>query len=86
MLRILDPLELSFFKGGRYRLRDLETNATISLDGEVAGRFFREGFANHHRVIEHASKELGIDLEIITTADPFQKALFRILEKRRRLL
>jgi hypothetical protein len=41
----------------------------------------------HHRsIIEHAARELGIDYAVLSTDDPFQKALFRILEKRRRLL
>jgi hypothetical protein len=39
----------------------------------------------HRNAIERACRELAIDLDIITTNEPFQKALFRILEKRKRL-
>jgi uncharacterized protein (DUF58 family) len=86
MLQILDPLELSFRAPGRYRFHDLETHGSMSLDGEIASRYFRDGMENHRRMIDHAVRELGVDFEIITTDEPFQKALFRILEKRRRLL
>jgi uncharacterized protein (DUF58 family) len=86
LLQILDPGELSLRASGRFRLHDLETHGHLSLDGEVAARFFREGLENHRRIIEQAVGELGIDYAVIATDDPFQKALFRILEKRRRLL
>jgi len=86
VLQILDPQELSFRALERSRLHDLETHGSMALDGEIAARFFREGMEKHRSMIEHAGRELGIDFEIIATDEPFQKALFRILEKRRRLL
>jgi uncharacterized protein (DUF58 family) len=86
LLQILDPGELSFRAPGRLRLHDLETHGHLALDGEIAARFFREGMEHHRSIIEHAARELGIDYAVLSTDDPFQKALFRILEKRRRLL
>ena len=85
VLWILDPAERSFFDRAPYRMRDLETGETVSIDGEIAARFLREGLERHRLLLSRACKDLAIDLEIVCTDEPFQKALFRILEKRRRL-
>jgi uncharacterized protein (DUF58 family) len=85
VLWLLDPFEISFSDTIPYKLRDYETGDEISLDGQTAARFFREGLAAHRAVLEQACKELSIDLETISTDEPFQKALLRIMEKRRRL-
>jgi uncharacterized protein (DUF58 family) len=85
VLWILDPLEIASFEGVPYRLRDLETGAQLSIDGGIASRLLRDGMNRHRSTLEHACKELSVDLEIISTDEPFQKALLRILEKRRRL-
>ena len=85
VLWILDPLELSFSGNSPLRMRDLETGQDLLIDGQTAARFFREGFMAHKGVIERACKELSIDLAVITTDEPFEKALFRILEMRKRL-
>jgi uncharacterized protein (DUF58 family) len=85
VLWILDPLELSFSTSLPLRMRDLETGRNLLIDGGTAGLFFREGFKAHKDIIERACKELSIDLAIISTDEPFQKALFKILEKRKRL-
>jgi uncharacterized protein (DUF58 family) len=82
---ILDPLEIARFDGVPYRLRDLETGAGLSIDGDIASHLLREGIDGHRRLLERACKELSIDIETVSTDEPFQKALFRILEKRRRL-
>lgn len=85
VLWILDEQELRFFEGADLHVRDIETGERLSLDGSVAARLYREGFAGHRRSIERACRELSIDLEIISTSEPFEKALLRILEKRARL-
>lgn len=85
VLWILDPQELSFAGGPPLRMRDLETGLDLLIDGETAARFFSGGFRAHKDVIERACKELSVDLAIISTDEPFQKALFKILEKRKRM-
>jgi uncharacterized protein (DUF58 family) len=85
VLWILDPFELSFAGGLPLRMRDLETGQDLLIDGETAGQFFRQGFKAHKETIERACKELSVDLAVISTDEPFQKALFKILEKRKRL-
>jgi uncharacterized protein (DUF58 family) len=85
VLWVLDPSERAAFESRPLTLRDLETRERISLDGETASRFLANGMQAHRNVIERACRELAIDLDILTTNEPFQKALFRILEKRKRL-
>lgn len=85
VLWVLDPFERSFSGNIPYKLRDYETGSELSIDGQSAARFFNEGLAHHRDHIERACKELSVDLETIATDEPFQKALFRIMEKRRRL-
>jgi uncharacterized protein (DUF58 family) len=85
-LWILDPGELAFPGDTPYKLRDYETGREISLDGTSAARFFRQGLDRHRHLLTRACRELSIDSAIISTEEPFQKALFRIMEKRRRLL
>jgi uncharacterized protein (DUF58 family) len=85
VLWIADPLELDFPAGVPYTLRDYETNRELSLDGRTAASFFRNGFSGHRNTITRACRDLSVDLETISTGEPFQKALIRIMEKRRRL-
>lgn len=82
---VLDPFEIDFKENNTYRFQDLETGKIMQLDGVTARKFFKEGQAAHRMAIESACKELRIDVEIISTQEPFQRALFRILEKRRRM-
>lgn len=85
VLWILDPMELDFKKDARLKVKDIETNEEILLDGETARYFYRTGFSEHRKKIEEACRELSIDCAIMSTNEAFQKALIRVLEKRRRL-
>lgn len=82
---LLDPLEVHFDTHTSYRLHDLETGQVLALDGVTASQFFTRGLDEHRSILEHACKELHIDLECIATDEPFGRALLRVLEKRRRL-
>jgi hypothetical protein len=85
VLWILDPAELSFDDTAPLRIRDCETGDELSIDGQTAKRFFCAGLARHRLLLVSACRELGTDLEIISTAEPFERALVRVLDKRRRL-
>jgi uncharacterized protein (DUF58 family) len=82
---VLDPFELNFASKATYRFQDLENGKILTLDGKTASEYFARGFTEHRQKIEQACKELQIDIEMVLTDEPFQKALFRILEKRRRM-
>lgn len=85
LLRVLDPLELAFKKDARLKIRDLESGEEVMLDGSTAAWFYKDGFQQHSKLIEDACRELAIDSTVIDTREPFLKALFRIIEKRRKL-
>jgi uncharacterized protein (DUF58 family) len=85
VVRILDPLEVSFVNTGSCNVVDLETGETILLDGRTAAEYFKNGMAEHRRLIEEACRGLRVDCETVVTDEPFVKALVRILQKRRRL-
>jgi uncharacterized protein (DUF58 family) len=84
-LAVADPLELHFDGKSDYRLRDLETGRELAIDSQTASEYFNSGFAEHHLELSGICRELKIDFEVVTTAEPFHKSLMRVIEKRRRL-
>lgn len=82
---ILDPFELHLNSSTSYRMQDLETGQSVLLDGKTASDFFKSGLNKHRNLIENACKDLQIDMNFICTDEPFERALFRVLEKRKRL-
>jgi uncharacterized protein (DUF58 family) len=82
---MLDPLERDFHKDADLQIRDVETGEVVLLDGVTAAQYYREGFDRHRAEIQAAMAELAVDCEMVTTDEPFQKALLRIVEKRGRL-
>jgi uncharacterized protein (DUF58 family) len=85
VLRIADPMEQNFKHAASLKIHDLETGEKLSLDPVTAARFFNQGVAGHHAVIQRACRELSIDCELVLTNEPFHKALLRVLDKRRRM-
>lgn len=83
VLWVLDPFERSFKGEGSYRLSDLENGRELLLDADTAQRFFSDGMKKHTDALVHTCRELKIDLEMVSTDEPFHQALLRILEKRR---
>jgi uncharacterized protein (DUF58 family) len=85
LLQVLDTSESSFKQVGNVRFHDIETGQILRMDGSTATRYFAQGMKTHTDALKKCCKELQIDFEQITTDEPFQKALFRVLEKRRRM-
>lgn len=82
---LLDPFEQQIDKSVTYHFHDLETGKTVALDGKTASSFYLNGLNEHRNAVKRACRELQIDLESVSTDEPFQKALLRILKKRSRL-
>jgi uncharacterized protein (DUF58 family) len=85
VLRIADPMEKLFSSASPLNIHDLETGQSLSLDAVTATRCFSAGNALHAAAIERACRDLRIDFETIVTTEPFQRALIRVLDKRRRM-
>jgi uncharacterized protein (DUF58 family) len=86
LLQILDTTEFQFQKIGNYRFRDIESGSELRMDGLTATKYFTKGMTEHTELLRSMCKELKINYEMITTAEPFSNALLRVLEKRGRLL
>ncbi|MBD3420367.1 MAG: DUF58 domain-containing protein [Chitinivibrionales bacterium] len=82
---VLDPLELSFEQQGHLHLHDLESHTQLTIDSSTAAHFYRQEFSRHRDALLRTCKDLQIDCEIMQTSEPFEKALLRALDKRRRL-
>ncbi len=82
---LLDPFELNFSSGSSYRIDDLESGQSVTLDGFTASQYFTQGLREHRNIIEQACKELQIDFECVSTDEPFARSLLKVLEKRSRL-
>jgi uncharacterized protein (DUF58 family) len=85
VLRIIDPKEQRFDYSSPLFIRDMETGESLSLDAATAAGFFNTGSADHQEAIKRSCLDLRIDYETIVTTEPFQRALLRVLEKRRRM-
>lgn len=85
LLQVLDVSENSFKQNGNVRFHDIETGQILRMDGSTATRYFSQGMKTHTDALKKCCKELQIDFEQITTDEPFQRALFRVLEKRGRM-
>jgi uncharacterized protein (DUF58 family) len=84
-LRIADPMERQFVASSPLTIRDLETGREVALDGVTAANSFGAGNNRHQAVIERACRDMRIDYQTIVTTEPFQHALLRVLDKRRRM-
>ncbi len=83
VLCVTDPMEQCFSGDSVRRMRDMETGREITLDPAVAGQFFQDGIGAHYSKISQSALDMGCDIEIIATTEPFQKALLRVMEKRK---
>jgi uncharacterized protein (DUF58 family) len=83
VLWIRDPAEKDFSSHASLSVHDMETGEDIRLDGYTASEFIRGGMEEHEKTLRRACNDLQIDFEPISTAEPFQKALQRVLQKRK---
>ncbi|MCL2183665.1 MAG: DUF58 domain-containing protein [Chitinispirillia bacterium] len=84
-LAVADPMELDFGGKTDFRFKDLETGRELTIDSQTASDYFNRGFTGHHAALSAICRELKIDFEVVTTAEPFHKSLLAVIEKRRRL-
>lgn len=66
-------------------LRDLETGAELTLDPRPVKTQYQSSFRQRCAAFKRGCSERRIDYQPLTTATPFDQALLRYLEHRRRL-
>jgi len=85
LLWVRDPMERRFTHDAPLRLRDLESDAQLHLDPQVASAYYNENMARHEQALESLCRDLRVDLVPVGTDEPFQKVLSRVMQKRKRL-
>jgi uncharacterized protein (DUF58 family) len=84
VLRILDPAEVSFPFTSAAMFQDHETGREMYIDPQSAAADYRRRFASHAAEIMKACRDLGVDLETITTDRSLDLMLFDLLKARMR--
>lgn len=85
IFHVLDPMEESFSFSSPLRLVDMETKKEASLDPRLVRTAYRKALEDYRRALKTACSEHHIDYNPILTDQSLEHALFRYLEKRRRL-
>lgn len=85
LFHILDPMEESFDFSSPTRLVDMETRKEASLDPRLVRAEYRKALEDYRFRLRSTCSEHRIDYNPILTDQSFEYALFRYLEKRRRL-
>jgi uncharacterized protein (DUF58 family) len=85
LFHILDPQEESFEFASPQRFVDMETGKEASLDPRLVRAEYRKALDEYRRLLKTTCAEHLIDYNPIQTDQGLEHALFRYLEKRRRL-
>lgn len=86
VFQILDPVEMSFAFGGDALFIDLETRQELLTQPYQIQKSYQEAFAQFMKTLKNECLQHGIEYNLLTTTDPFDKALFAYLQKRSKLL
>lgn len=85
LFHILDPMEETFEFTTPLRLVDIETHKEASLDPRLVRSEYRKALNNYRLRLRSTCAEHHIDYNPIRTDQSLDYALFRYLEKRRKL-
>lgn len=85
LFHILDPMEETFDFSSPVRLVDIETQKEASLDPRIVRAEYRKALERYRLRLRSTCAEHHIDYNPILTDQSLEYALFRYLEKRRRL-
>ena len=85
LFHILDPMEESFDFSSPMRLVDMETKKEASLDPRLVRAEYHRALEGYRLRLRSTCSEHRIDYNPICTDQSLEYALFRYLEKRRRL-
>jgi len=85
VFQLLDPAELNFNFESDSVFVDLETGDEISTQPYFIKKAYREKINEHNSFIKNECLKLGIEYNLITTAQSFDKALMNYFMKRSRM-
>ncbi|MCS7054285.1 MAG: DUF58 domain-containing protein [Ignavibacterium sp.] len=85
VFQILDPIELSFGFKSDSTFIDLETNEKLNTQPFHLRKAYQDAMKDFIDKIKHECLKSYFDYNLITTNEPFDKALFKFVQKRKRL-
>lgn len=85
VFHVTDPVECDLAFRGPVVLRDLESGRELTVDPRVIGADYRRSWQQRCAALERGCAEALVDYCRVSTTTPFDRALFRYLERRRRL-
>lgn len=85
VFQVLDPMEKTFSFGKDAIFKDLETGDELTTQPFQIQKAYREAMKEFTSTIKTACLNSNIDYNLIETSDPYDKALFRYIQKRSKL-
>lgn len=85
VFQILDPMERSFSFGKDAIFKDLETSDELTTQPYQIQKAYRQAMKEFTNRIKSECLNSNIDYNLIETSDPYDKALFRYIQKREKL-
>lgn len=85
VFQVLDPMEKTFSFGKDAIFKDLETGDELTTQPYQIQKAYREAMAEFTNRIKTECLNSNIDYNLIETSDPYDKALFRYIQKREKL-
>ncbi|MGB5286852.1 MAG: DUF58 domain-containing protein [Ignavibacteriaceae bacterium] len=85
VFQVLDPMEKTFAFGNDAIFKDLETGDELTTQPYQIQKAYREAMSEFTNRIKTECLNSNIDYNLIETSDPYDKALFRYIQKRSKL-
>lgn len=85
VFQVLDPMEKTFSFGRDAIFKDLETGDELTTQPYQIQKAYREAMSEFTGRIKTECLNSNIDYNLIETSDPYDKALFRYIQKREKL-
>lgn len=85
VLQVLDPAEVAFNFRGPLVFEDLENGERLLTEADDLRRAYREEFRRWQGGLEDGCRKAGMDYALMTTQEPFHRALSAYLGRRARV-
>jgi uncharacterized protein (DUF58 family) len=85
VFQVLDPMERTFAFGKDAIFKDLETEDELTTQPYQIQKAYREAMTEFTNRIKTECLNSNIDYNLLDTSDPYDKALFRYIQKREKL-
>jgi len=85
VFQVLDPIEKTFSFGKDAIFKDLETGDELTTQPYQIQKAYREAMTEFTNRIKTECLNSNIDYNLLETSDPYDKALFRYIQKREKL-